>query len=122
MDQHGQPYEESLYKLPLDDSKIRFGGLMARDSANTDMYTARSQKSQLYVFAFQHERDIKRWNAMDLTQWEFYVVRAKDLAQIAGRTVALSKLRQEYGPLTSTEFVCRAKQLIEQVARESNTI
>ena len=57
---------------------------------------------------------------MDLSQWEFYVVRAEELAQIGSRTVSLSKLRPKYGPLTSTEFVTRAKTLIEQVARESN--
>ena len=122
IDQHGQPHAEPLYKLPPDDSKIRFGGLTARDSANTDMFLDRSHKSQLYVFAFQHERDIKRWNAMDLTQWEFYVVRAEDLAQIGGQTIALSKLRHQYGPLTSAEFVSRAKELIEQVTRGPNAI
>ena len=121
IDQYGQPYAEPRYTIPKDDSKIRFGGLMARDSSSTtDMSMSRALKAQLYVFAFQHEKYITRWNAMDLSQWEFYVVRAEELAQIGGRTVSLSKLRPKYGPLTSAEFGTRAKILIEQVARESN--
>lgn len=121
IDQYGQPYTEPLYKVPADDSKIRFGRLTARDSTSTvNMSASRALKSQLYVFAFQHEKDIKRWNAMDLSQWEFYVLRGEELAQISGRTVSLSKLRPKHGPLTSTEFVARATELIEQLAREND--
>jgi hypothetical protein len=86
------------------------------------MSTSPALKSQLYVFAFQHEKDITRWNAMDLSQWEFYVVRKEDLAQLGGRTVSLSKLRPKYGPLTSAEFVTRATTLIEQVTCESDEV
>ncbi len=121
IDQHGQPYAEPLYKVPADDSKIRFSGLTARDSTTVaDMSTSPALKSQLYVFAFQHEKDITRWNAMDLSQWEFYVLRAEELAQLGGRSVSMKKLRTKYGPLTAAEFVTRANTLIEQVARERN--
>ena len=119
IDQWGQPYAEPLYKVPADDSKIRFGGLTARDSTRTaDMSTSPALKSQLYVFAFQHEKDITRWNAMDLSQWEFYVLRAEELAQIGGGSVSVKALRPRYGPLTATEFVTRANALIEQAVRE----
>lgn len=123
IDQAGQPYAEPLYKVPVDDSKIRFGGLTARDSTSTaDMTTSRSLKSQLYVFAFQHEKDIERWNAMDLSQWEFYIVRAEELVQLGGRSVSLRRLRLKHGPLTSTEFVTRATELIEQFASENDAV
>ncbi len=78
------------------------------------MSTSPALKSQLYVFAFQHEKDITRWNAMDLSQWEFYVLRAEELAQLGGRSVSMKKLRTKYGPLTAAEFVTRANTLIEQ--------
>lgn len=120
IDQYGQPYAKPLHEVPLDDSKIRFRGLTARDSSSTvDMSKSRALKSQLYVFAFQHEKDITRWNAMDLSQWEFYAVRAEELSQIAGRAVPLSKLRPKFGPLTSAEFVTRASTLVEQLGREN---
>ena len=119
IDQYGQAHVEQKYKVPADDSKIRFGSLTARDSTSTvDMSTSRLLKSQLYVFAFQHERDITRWNAMDLSQWEFYVLRAGELVEIGGRTVSVKRLRTRCQPLSAAEFVARAKSLIEQIARE----
>lgn len=116
IDEYGQPYAEPLYKVPADDSKIRFSGLKARDSATpAGMSTAPALKSQLYVFAFQHEKDITRWNAMDLSQWEFYVLQAEELAQIGGRSVSIKALRTRCSPLTAAEFVTRANTLIKQL-------
>ena len=120
IDGNGLPHAKPLYAIPPD-SKIRFAGLTARDGANVaDRSTPRTLKSQMYVFAFQHEKKIDHWDAMDLSQWEFYVVRAEELGQFGGRTVPLTKLRPKYGPLSATEFVSRANHLIERLARESN--
>ena len=122
LDETGQPYSKSLYDVPTNDSAIRFGGLAARDALRVaDQSKARELKSQIYVFAFQHEKDISRWNAMDLSQWEFYVIRAEELANIAGRNVALKKLRPRYGPLTADEFAQRANALIEEFAAETSS-
>lgn len=122
LDEMGQPYSNPLYDVPPDDSAIRFGGLAARDAVRVaDQSKLRQLKSQIYVFAFQHERDISRWNAMDLSQWEFYVICAEELAKIAGRNVALKKLRPKYGPLTADEFARRAKALVRQIAAQSRT-
>jgi hypothetical protein len=117
LDEMGRPYAKPLYDVPADASAIRFSGLAARNAVGVaDQSKSRELKSQIYVFAFQHERDISRWNAMDLSQWEFYVIRAEELAKIAGRNVALKKLRPNYGPLTASEFTKRANALIEQLA------
>ena len=87
IDGSGLPYRDPLFSLPPDDSKIRFGGLTARDSTSVAKITdPKALKSQLYVFAFQHEKEIALWDAMDLTQWEFYVIRAADLDKLGGRT------------------------------------
>ena len=34
----------------------------------------RTYNADIYVFCVQTERDLKRWNALDLEQWEFYVL------------------------------------------------
>jgi hypothetical protein len=121
IDGKGLPRPKPLYSVPLNDSKIRFAGLTARDATSVaDMSTSRALKSQMYVMAFQHEKDIERWDAMDLSQWEFYVIQAEDLSKLGGRSVLLSKLRPKYGPLTAREFVSRATEIIAQLAREGN--
>ncbi len=105
INQHGQPYAKPLYEVPADDSKVRFGGLAARDSTRAaDMSTSPVLKSQLYVCAFQHEKDITRWNAMDLSQWEFYILRAQELAQIGGGSVSVKALRTRYSSRWHSAF------------------
>ncbi len=106
------------------ESAIRFNGLRARDSTSVvDMSTTKGLKSQIYVFAFQHETDIVRWNAMDLGQWEFHVLRAEKLASLApGSSVSLKKLRSVQAPLTAAEFVGVASNLIQIVAAERNEV
>jgi hypothetical protein len=106
------------------DSTIRFGGLRARDSASTvNLETERILKSHLYVFAFQHEKDITRWNAMDLSQWEFYILRASEVASLApGRTISLTKLRTIQDPLSANGFVNIASRLIDSVAKELSAV
>jgi hypothetical protein len=116
IDGHGTPYPQPISRGPLDETKIRFGGLMARDSTTVPDHAApRTLKSQIYVFAFQHEKDIARWNAMELSQWEFYVVKAEELAKIGGRSISLRKLKPLYGPLDAAEFVTRTRLLIKHL-------
>jgi hypothetical protein len=122
LDEFGKPRTERKHQ-DGPDSSIRFGGLRARDSSNTvDMRSERALKSDLYVFAFQHERDIRRWNAMDLSQWEFYVLSAGESAVLAsGRTVSLAKLRSTQKPLTAEAFVQVATETIANTSRDRPT-
>lgn len=115
----GEPLAKRRYGA-TDESAIRFNGLRARDSTSVvDMSTERGLKSQIYVFAFQHETDIVRWNAMDLDQWEFYVLRSEEIARLAsGSSVSLKKLRSVQTPLAAAEFVGVASNLIQTVAAE----
>ncbi|MEP0814843.1 MAG: hypothetical protein HRF49_09305 [bacterium] len=66
----------------------------------------RSFWSDLYVFAVQMHESEKGWDAFDLDQWRFWVLRAKDLAAAekasgAGDmvTIALGRVRKLYTPL-----------------------
>lgn len=121
LDQHGRPKIKRTHGA-TPDSAIRFGGLRARDSATVaDMSAERKLKSDIYVFAFQHERDITRWNAMDLSQWEFYVLRTDELALLAtGRSVSLSKVRSLKQPLSAAQFARVATDLVGVITRERN--
>lgn len=123
LDEFGKPRTERKYGM-TSDSAIRFGGLRARDASTVaDMRTLRTLKSHLYVLAFQHEKDIPRWNAMDLSQWEFYVLAADQLSRLSsGRTVSLTKLRSVQQPLTAQEFVATASQLIKLVGGQRNAV
>ena len=89
--------------------KVIFGGLQARDATGIDPKSARTHKSQLYVFAFEHERDTLRWNAMDLTQWEFFILPA---SKLSGRSIKLSELRRNFKRLSADEFPDEAASLI----------
>lgn len=123
IDEHGNPLDKPK-REPPHESKIRFGGLTARDSTDVvDMGSERQLKSDLYVFMFQHEKDIARWNAMDLSQWEFYVLRANHLSQlVTGRTISLSKLRSVQKPLNAEEFVSSASHLMKSMERGRNAV
>ncbi len=121
LDEFGKPMSERKYR-DGPDSSVRFGGLRARDSSGvTDMAKDRALKSELYVFAFQHERDIVKWNAMDLSQWEFYVLTSVEVASIApARSVSLTRLRSLQLPLSAEAFVPVALEKIEAIARSRN--
>jgi hypothetical protein len=119
IDEQGRMRPKPLYELPSD-ARIRFSGLTARDSTSVPSRSElRELKSDLYVFAFQHEKDIDRWDAMDLCQWEFYLLPRSRLLEINERSISLTKLRssseQEKG-LDAEAFVIKAREMIKTAA------
>lgn len=122
LDERAIPYPEPLHDPATKESSLRFGGLRARDATSAGVTkTQAALKSNLYVFALQKEKDLEKWDAMNLSQWEFYVIRSEELALIAGNSVTVAKLRPNYGPLTAEEFAQRGRLLIEQIAKSMNT-
>ena len=100
-------------------TRIAFSGLKARDAvAVPDPTIQPTFKSHIYVFAFQHETEIEKWNAMDLSQWEFYVLPVKELQELRWRSISLKMLRSKQKPLTADAFVDAARQLIAETACE----
>jgi hypothetical protein len=78
------------------DNKIRFSGLVAKDTIDNHSKEFGALKSDYYCFCFHTEKNYDAWNAMDLSKWEFYLVAAMD---IKTKSVSLKWLRQnEYGP------------------------
>jgi hypothetical protein len=66
LNEHGEPEVVPKYTPKEGDVGVRFAGLKARDSTSVDFSKEPVFKSDLYVFAFQKERNIEKWDALDL--------------------------------------------------------
>lgn len=97
---------KDLGKYPIQlDSKIRFSGLMAKDTIDHHKEKQGRLKSDLYIFCFQNEKNYERWNAMDISQWEFYLVPAK---RIKTKSVSIQWLKaSSFGPLNPSQLLQR---------------
>jgi len=94
LDEEGRP--RSIPKKPATpDSSIRFAGLRTDDG---------KYNADIYVLCFQAEKDFARWNALDLSQWEFYVVRQRDLQRLGTKSIGLKKVRELSPRLTAREL------------------
>jgi hypothetical protein len=101
---------------PVPEDSIRFGGLRAADAV--DRANAQSgYKADVYVFCFQRETDPKRWDALNLDQWEFYFLSREELEQLGVATLSLKKLRIACGPLSARNFQLVAKRRIAELER-----
>lgn len=101
-------------------TKIKFAGLKARGGDGAvDPNTEQEFKSDIYVFAFQKEEQIDKWDAMDLSQWEFYVLPGKTIRDSGRKSIGLSTLKtMQAGPLSALEFIDKGKALIEEARSE----
>ena len=97
------------------DAGIRFSGLKARDSTSSDWSKQPRFKADLYVFAYQKERLLDKWNALDLTQWEFFLVRAAELETLKCRSVSLLTLRAKFGALSASALATRGRAAIREI-------
>lgn len=79
---------------PFDPKKIRFCGLKAR-LGDAKPVGEPVFKSHLYVFCFQSQKDPTKWDALDLDQWEFYIMSQHDLIDLkVGGSISLDALRK----------------------------
>jgi len=86
-------------------SKIRFTGLNGRTwSAEDGFGEEPDYKAQLYVFCVQIEKDLTRWDALDLGQWRFYIAPREKLVAHGGESISLSTLQTIARELTADEF------------------
>lgn len=122
LDEFGAARVTPLYPIS-DKTRITFSGLKARDAITVpDSSKPKLLKSHIYVFAFQNEKDIERWNAMDLSQWEFYALPMKRLQQLGWNSISLTLLRSEQSPLSASAFVDAAKTAIREAAIEIQSV
>jgi hypothetical protein len=95
------------------DSSIRFSGLKV---GNADAPEPAYQ-SDLYVFAFQKEKDCALWTALDLSQWEFYMLTKQQLEPVGTQSISLTKVRELCGPLmTASEFRIKGRGKLQELA------
>ncbi len=119
LDESGQPLAKALHEPTSSRGKIRFTGLMAGDSTQTDRSKKMDFKSDLYVFAFQNETNLDRWNALDLSQWEFYLVTRQKLVDRGWKSISLQTLYNEFGALSAERLSVLGREAIANVEAES---
>lgn len=97
--------------------RISFSGLHRRSPIDASGALASpTYKSDIYVFAFQNEREPTRWSGLDLSQWEFYALTREQLTFIGTRSISLTKLRSLCAPMTASEFRVAGKAMVQEVA------
>lgn len=110
-------YGDAIVSKPLaEDARVkrRFPPLMSRKgSGPVDPNDEKLHKSDLYVFALQSHTDPDSWNALDVSQWEFFFATKNQLA--GKRAVTVKDLEEmEAGPLTAEEFSVRGRDEIRR--------
>jgi hypothetical protein len=77
-------------------SKIVFSGLRSRfwNEHNHAYSKSTSFNADIYVFCVQIETNKDRWDALDLSQWEFYVLLRSDMENHGTKTIALSVVKK----------------------------
>lgn len=113
LDERGELEGNPRHAPKTDDKSIRFSGLMAGDSIATHGKVAANFKSDFYVFALQCEKDFTKWNALDLNQWEFFLVPAHVLKKLGSKSISLATLRAKFETLTAEELAIRGRTAIE---------
>jgi hypothetical protein len=94
-------------------SSIRFSGLKVGNSDAPEP----AYHSDLYVFAFQREKDCACWNALDLSQWEFYMLTKQQLEPVGTKSISLTKVRELCGSvMTASEFRNKGRDKLQELA------
>lgn len=76
-------------------SSLSFGKLLGRLLLPNGSYeTDRTLNSDVYVFAVVGESSHERYNALDVVNWEFWVVPVRKLAALNQQSVSLASVRR----------------------------
>jgi len=107
-------YRQVWHSLGSPPSEIQFTGLKGHkwiDAKQRRNSPEKTYNADLYVFCVQTERDPDRWDAFDLSQWDFYVVPRAKIEKHGSNSLRLSVVQGFSARLTANE-------LREAVARE----
>lgn len=77
-------------------SRLSFGRVIARTwDANTNEFGAEPEvRADVFVFSVQTCKDPQRYDALDLSQWEFYVVAADRVRECRYKSVSIAWVRR----------------------------
>lgn len=115
-DEQGEPRAQPI-AIPSE-SKIQFRVAPTRTTtAGSNRASAPGYKADLYVFCFEHEQELEKWNALDLTQWEFYYLQRDQLEQLGTKTVSLSRLRRLFADRFQAPRGLTARRFQEEVGK-----
>jgi hypothetical protein len=100
-------------------STLKFSGLKGRKLNGEDnSYAAEATyNADLYVFCVQVEKDPLKWDALDLDQWQFYMLRRAELAELDQKTLSLGPLAKMCPPMDAAGFRWKARAEIETIAK-----
>ena len=100
-------------------STISFTGLKKRKLGSRDnTYAAEATyNADLYVFCVQTEKDPLKWDALNLDQWQFYMLRWAELADLDQKTLSLGPLAKMCPEMDAVEFQTKASAAIETIAK-----
>ncbi len=103
-----------------EERRITFAGLKVRDNTPGSLPEYRSD---LYVFCFQAQRDPRLWNALDLSQWEFYMLTRAEMETLGSGSVSLITVRRKAGaPMTASELGIRGREKIAEATEHKNAV
>ena len=101
-------------------SVIAFGDLKSHKvNAQTGRLEAEETfAADLYVFCVEVERDGAKWQALELSQWEFYVLPRRVLVQLNQKSMCLSTVRRHCDPMTAEQLRARAFDYVQRALQE----
>jgi hypothetical protein len=111
LDEFGKPRDVKPLG-PRSLEKIRFGGLRAGDAVDQNGPIS-GYKSDFYVFAFQNEREHGSWDALNLKQWEFYLLSQTQLK--GSKSISLHDLRKECASMSASELRMSGRTKIREI-------
>ena len=98
-------------------SRIQFNRLKGRTWRSESGYAMTAKcNADLYVFCIQIERDPESWNALDVSQWRFYLLTKERVETIGCRSIGLGTLAKHAQEMKADEFVQVAGEAIRSVA------
>jgi hypothetical protein len=87
-------------------SRLSFGRVAARSfDENTYRYSEAAEvRADVFVFAVQTCKDPESYDALDIGQWEFYVVPAERVRACGYKTVSIAWVRQNTEPVALADL------------------
>jgi hypothetical protein len=89
-------YVQSWYQQRLSNITLNIRPTFAYDYQTNRFTEERKRQADVYVFCLLHHKDKKTINPLYLSQWTFYVVSTKKIAQACQnmKSISLSRLRK----------------------------
>jgi hypothetical protein len=94
-------------------SRLSFGRVIARAwDANTNEFGAEPEvRADVFVFSVQTCTDPQRYDGLDLSQWEFYVVAAERVRECAYKSVSIAWVRRHAEPVSFSELAATIERV-----------